>query len=393
MGIDSLENKEKPKISKDYKEKSIKLTLVGIFLFLIAILINTFFGKSFSNDKKDTTVIENKEIENIPIQEITDEAVFSGKYFEKTKKETKEINNDVVKIQEKIEEKINTENLSSSNIYNEALKTYYEKLIQDEEQARTSGIGFTTNNNSIKPSNSENNFSKNQEHVFSNNFAPDYYNQQNVQNEKRNFLTNTKQDKFYNSYNEENPISKYEVMAGTFIPATLVTGINSGLPSNSIAIVRENVYDSVTGNFLLIPKGTKIMGKYDSGVSFGQDRLLIIWQRLIFPNGKYIGLDNMGGVDLSGYAGFSGKVNNHFMKLLQGVVLSSIMGAGGAIVTDNGEDDWRTEAGKGAGQVILDFGNKIGEKIINIPPKIEIPQGYRFNIIVQSDLILSPYGE
>ncbi len=391
MEIDSLENKEKPKISKDYKEKSIKLTLLGVFLFLTIILINTFFGGSFSNNKKDVPVIENNKVENIDIQEITDEDVFSGNYFEKTKKEIEKTDDNIEKIEEKVQEKNSLENSNNLNFYNEALKAYYEKLIQDEEQARTSGIGFSTNN-STNSLNTGNNSLENQGHVFSNNFVPDYYNQQNMQNEKRDFLTNTKQNKFYNSYNEENPISKYEVMAGTFIPATLITGINSDLPSNSVAIVRENVYDSVTGNFILIPKGTKIIGTYDSGVSFGQDRLLIIWQRLIFPNGKYIGLDNMSGVDLSGYAGFTGKVNNHFMKLLQAVVLSSAMGAGSAIVTDNGEDDWRTEAGKGAGQVILDFGNKMGEKIINRQPTIEIPQGYRFNITVQSDLVLSPYG-
>ncbi|MCF0172075.1 MAG: TrbI/VirB10 family protein, partial [Fusobacterium varium] len=121
------------------------------------------------------------------------------------------------------------------------------------------------------------------------------------------------------------------------------------------------------------------------------DRLLIVWKRLIFPNGKYIGLSNMNGVDLSGYAGFSGKVNNHFFDLLKAVVLSSAMGAGGAIVTDNGEDDWRTEAGRGAGEVILNFGNKMGDRILNRQPTIEIPQGYRFNITVRSDIVLSPY--
>ena len=101
----------------------------------------------------------------------------------------------------------------------------------------------------------------------------------------------------------------------------------------------------------------------------------------------------MGGIDLSGYAGFKGKVNNHFLKLLQAVVLSSAMGAGSAIVTDNDKDDWRSEAGKGAGQVIIDFGNKMGEKILNRQPTIEIKQGYRFNIMVQSDLILTPYED
>ncbi len=105
MEIDSLENKEKPKISKDYKEKSIKLTLLGVFLFLTIILINTFFGGSFSNNKKDVPVIENNKVENIDIQEITDEDVFSGNYFEKTKKEIEKTDDNIEKIEEKVQEK------------------------------------------------------------------------------------------------------------------------------------------------------------------------------------------------------------------------------------------------------------------------------------------------
>ncbi len=139
------------------------------------------------------------------------------------------------------------------------------------------------------------------------------YMAQNMQKEKKIFIENSKTGNFYNPFTEANPISPYEVMAGTMIPAILVTGINSDLPSESVAVVREDVYDTVTGNVLLIPKGTRVIGEYDSGISYGQDRLLIVWKRLIFPNGKYIGLSNMNGVDLSGYAGFSGKVNNHFL--------------------------------------------------------------------------------
>ncbi|MGL4865791.1 MAG: TrbI/VirB10 family protein [Cetobacterium sp.] len=387
-----LENIPKPQITKDYNNIAIKLTMIAVVLIILLAVGNAIYSsmnlqipnketeKEKPNDRQELTITDSNTMD-------------SQNYFNKKKIKNTEL-------KEEIQQNNNAQNVSSVQQNNsfidnsELMRAYYSKLIQEEEQARSSGIGFSgvianSQNSNMSGYNGANTGGNS---GYSQPGFQDQYAQQNMQGQKREFVENVKQNKFYNSYQEEKAISPYEVMAGTFIPATLITGINSDLPSNSVAVVRENIYDSVTGNFLLIPKGTKIIGTYDSGVSFGQDRLLIVWQRLIFPNGKYIGLDNMNGVDLSGYAGFTGKVNNHFMKLLQAVVLSSAMGAGSAIVTDNGEDDWRTEAGKGAGQVILDFGNKMGEKILNRQPTIEIKQGYRFNIMVQSDLILTPYG-
>jgi type IV secretory pathway VirB10-like protein len=388
-----MDNIPKPQISTDYKRQAIRLSIVGISL-IVCLAVGNAIYKSLNpkvtiKEQQDEISEKNEEIE------ITDNDM-NIQYYDKVKinNTTSEINN-------------TTENSNSNQNYNqnynhydnydykaEMMRAYYSKLIQEEEQARTSNIGFSKGTTNTQSTNrNEYNGASNNNLGYGNTNFPNQYAQQNMQQEKNDFLQNARQSKFYNSYQEEQPISKFEIMAGTFIPATLITGINSDLPSNSVAVVRENVYDTVTGNHLLIPKGTKIIGTYDSGVSFGQDRLLIVWQRLIFPNGKYIGLDNMGGIDLSGYAGFKGKVNNHFLKLLQAVVLSSAMGAGSAIVTDNDKDDWRSEAGKGAGQVILDFGNKMGEKILNRQPTIEIKQGYRFNIMVQSDLILTPYED
>lgn len=390
----SLENIPKPQISKDYNRQAIRLTMVAVGLIILLAVGNAVY-KSL-NPKVN---VEQPAKEEVTSNEtITDEDTMGGqKYYDKNKKEN--VSN--INASSNVESNNNIETHQSQYVEQnygydkgELLRAYYAKLIQEEEQARSSGIGFSTGSSSGQNNGSSNSgYGNNQNNIYSQGNFPDQYTQQNMQEQKKDFLENAKQSKFYNSYQEEMPISKYEVMAGTFIPATLITGINSDLPSKSVAVVRENVYDSVTGNHLLIPKGTKIIGIYDSGIAFGQDRLLIVWQRLIFPNGKYIGLDNMGGIDLSGYAGFTGKVNNHFLKLLQAVVLSSAMGAGSAIVTDNDNDDWRSEAGKGAGQVILDFGNKMGEKILNRQPTIEIKQGYRFNIMVHSDLVLTPYGE
>lgn len=215
----------------------------------------------------------------------------------------------------------------------------------------------------------------------------------NRQESKRNFLMNEQAQKYYQSNFMIEQLSEFEIKAGDFIPAILQTGINSDLPSKTIvAIVSENVRDTIRGKHILIPQGTKIIGVYDSSITFGQERLLIIWQRLIFPNGKTIGLDNMQGVDLSGKAGITGDVNNHFSTLLKGVILSSIMGSAGAIVTER-KNDWRGAATEGAGEQIVTIGDNFAERALSRQPTITIEPGTRFNIIVHSDLILEPYGE
>ena len=215
----------------------------------------------------------------------------------------------------------------------------------------------------------------------------------NRQESKKNFLMNEQAQKFYQTNFLVEQLSEFELKAGDFIPATLQTGINSDLPSKVIvAVVSENVRDTISGKHILIPQGTRVVGTYDSSVTFGQERLLVVWQRLIFPDGKSIGLDNMQGVDLSGKAGITGEIDNHFGTLLKGVVLSSIMGSAGAIVTDR-KNDWRGAAAEGAGEQIVTIGDRFAERALSRQPTINIEPGTRLNIMVHSDLILEPYGE
>ncbi|MDR1831822.1 MAG: TrbI/VirB10 family protein [Fusobacteriaceae bacterium] len=220
--------------------------------------------------------------------------------------------------------------------------------------------------------------------------SPEDYDQ-NRQGSKVKFLESKRAQNFYLGSTTIPAISPYELKAGSFIPAVLMTAINSDLPAKTIvALVRENVFDSVTGNFLLIPQGTRVVGTYDSNVTFGQNRLLVIWQRLIFPNGSSLNLENMQGIDLTGKAGLTGKVNNHFAQLLKGVVLASAMGAAAAIM-DNDERSWEGRATNGAGEEIVTIGNSFAEKALGRQPTIEIAQGARINISVHSDMILEPY--
>jgi len=254
-----------------------------------------------------------------------------------------------------------------------------DKLFQEAELARRSGIGFGVNNRKSEK--------------ISSGQITDISRDQNLneQGDKESFLKNEESNAAYLGNFEEDPISPYEVKAGTIIPGIMITGINSDLPGSIVGQVRESVFDTVSGNYLLIPQGTKIFGTYDSNVTWGQNRSLIVWQRLIFPNGKSINLSNMPGVDLTGQAGFSDKVNNHFSTLLKGVVLTSITGAGSAIVTNDENSDYESEAAKAAGIAIINVGNNFAEKALGRQPTIEIRAGYRFNIMVNSDIILTPY--
>lgn len=220
---------------------------------------------------------------------------------------------------------------------------------------------------------------------------------QNMQDEKRTFTSEKRGWSPYLLAALQHPISRYEIKAGTIIPSLLITGINSDLPGQIVAQVRENVYDTVTGRFLLIPQGSRLVGEYDSKVAYGQERALIVWSRLIMPNGNSINLEGMPGVDMSGYAGLKDQVNNHYAKLLTGVVLGSVIGAGAQIAT-GGQGSPNTPASfgqlavAGAAQNINQAGQQITQKNLNLQPTIEIRPGMKLNIFVTRDMVLKPYS-
>jgi type IV secretion system protein VirB10 len=223
---------------------------------------------------------------------------------------------------------------------------------------------------------------------------------QNMQQEKRDFV---KEEKTLGDAKQaylKNPLipafSRYEVKAGSIIPGVMITGINSDLPGKLVGQVRENVFDTVTGRYLLIPQGTRVIGAYDSKVAYAQERVLIVWTRLIFPNGDSIDLEGMDGVDLSGYAGLTDKVNNHWTKLITGVVLSSILSAGSKVAAGNnqvGTASFAQQAASGASEAVNTVGAKFTEKNLNIQPTLEIRPGSKFNVFVNKDMILKRYKQ
>ncbi|MEP3890738.1 MAG: TrbI/VirB10 family protein [Hellea sp.] len=213
---------------------------------------------------------------------------------------------------------------------------------------------------------------------------------QNRQDAKQAFLKRDA-DGIYNSHGLVSPRSPYQVMAGNLIPASLVTGLNSDLPGQVIGQVTENVYDTVTGQHLLIPQGSRLIGRYDSVIAFGQSRALVVWTRLILPNGDSIQLDNLPGSDSQGFAGLKDKVDKHTWQFIKGAALSSLLSIGAELASDDG--DRLTRALQNAGQDTANIaGQRIIDRNLNVQSTLKVRQGWRFNVIVSRDLILKPYG-
>ncbi len=214
----------------------------------------------------------------------------------------------------------------------------------------------------------------------------------NRQLHKLSFLDGKADTSIYNPHRLESPVSPYQLMAGTIIPASLVTGLNSDLPGLTIAQVTENVYDTVTGRFLLIPQGTRLIGKYDSVVAFGQKRALVVWQRLILPNGTSVLIDNLPATDEAGYAGLEDEVDFHTWQLLKGIGLATLIGVGTELSFGDQENDLVAAIRESAQQNTSRSGDTLVQKTLDIQPTITVRPGWPVRIIVSKDMVLKPYG-
>jgi len=189
----------------------------------------------------------------------------------------------------------------------------------------------------------------------------------------------------------QDPASPYLVMAGTVIPASLVTGINSDLPGMVIAQVTGNVYDTVTGRHLLIPQGARLIGRYDSVIAFGQSRALVVWHRIVMPDGSSILLDNLPAADTAGNAGLEDEVDFHTGRLVAGVALATLLGVGTELTFGEDEGDLLRALRESAQESVNRAGQEITRRNLDIPPTITVRPGWPLRIIVQKDLRLRPY--
>ena len=219
---------------------------------------------------------------------------------------------------------------------------------------------------------------------------------QNRQTQKLAFLEKASKqlDTPYLAATRKAAISPLEIKTGTIIPATMVDGINSDLPGDLTSQVSENVYDTATGQHLLIPQGTKAFGTYDSQVAYAQSRLLIVWKRLIFPDGSTLELAGMPGADAGGYAGFHDKVDNHYFRLISGAVLTSLLSAGFQLSqpttstsSTNGSIDAMQVGAAAVGQQVSQLGLEISRRNLSVQPTIIVRPGYQFVIKVNRDVV------
>ena len=185
--------------------------------------------------------------------------------------------------------------------------------------------------------------------------------------------------------------SPHAILAGTIIPASLITGLNSDLPGTTIAQVTENVYDTVMGEFLLIPQGTRLIGKYDSVVAYGQKRALLVWTRIILPNGNSIVIDNLPATDVAGYAGLEDEVDIHTWQLLKGIGMATLLGVGTQLSIGNDESDLVKALRESVQQTTNRAGQRIVERELDVQPTITVRPGWPLRVIVSRDLVMKPY--
>ncbi|HWU67358.1 MAG TPA: TrbI/VirB10 family protein [Stenotrophobium sp.] len=218
---------------------------------------------------------------------------------------------------------------------------------------------------------------------------------QNRQGQKEAFMAKGGDAATSNSGTLRTPASPYTVMAGTVIPAALVTGINSDLPGSIIAEVTQPVYDTATGRYLLIPQGSRLIGRYDSQVAFGQRRMLLVWLRLVLPDASSIALDKLPGIDPAGYAGLEDGVDWHWSRVLAGAALSTLLGVSSEMAMSN-------QGNLNNGNTVIalrdsaqDTANQVGQEItrrnLSIQPTLMARPGLPVEVMVDKDLILRPY--
>ena len=215
----------------------------------------------------------------------------------------------------------------------------------------------------------------------------------NAQGRKNELVGHANRDDDINPHALAQSVSPWILQAGSIIAASLITGLNSDLPGLVTAQITENVYDSVTGRGLLIPQGSRLIGSYDSVVAFGQSRALVVWQRIILPDGSSIRIDNVPATDTQGYAGLSDRIDRHTWQLLKGVALSTLLGVGTELSFGSTESDLVRAIRESAQQSGARAGDQLVTRNLNIQPTLRVRPGWPLRVVVHKDIILpGPWG-
>ncbi len=226
----------------------------------------------------------------------------------------------------------------------------------------------------------------------------DAYEVQNGQSRKEAFLAYAHKTQIgdYLQSTREAPLSRFEIKAGWEIPAVLEQGLNSDLPGEVKALVTQNVYDTATGMYLLIPQGSRLVGRYDSHISYGQDGVQVAWSRIIYPDASSVDLDGMAGLDAHGNAGLRSDVDHHYRSLIGGMALTSMFNAAFAITQARNQNvlviNPASAAEAAVGAEVSETGSQLARRNLNRQPTIKVPAGYKFTVRVNRDILFdAPY--
>lgn len=213
----------------------------------------------------------------------------------------------------------------------------------------------------------------------------------NAQQRKLDFVSRSGGSESVNPHRLEAPRSPYVLAAGSVIAASLLTGLNSDLPGMVTAQVTQNAFDSASGRTLLIPQGSRLIGDYDSVVAFGQSRALLVWKRIVFPDGSSIQIDNMPASDGAGYAGLSDRVDHHSWQLLKGIALSTLLGVGSELSLNGSDGDLARALAESAQLNGARAGDQLVSRNLNVQPTLKVRPGFPVRVLVQKDLVLRPW--
>lgn len=263
-----------------------------------------------------------------------------------------------------------------------------QRLNQESEAARISKVFASTNASTAPPRDASQQAATNSASSADEAFS------QNGQDRKLLFVNAPVDRRTTAPDRLSRPASPFVIQAGTIIPAALITGIRSDLPGQITAQVTEAVYDTPTGRAKLVPQGTRLISIYDSQVAFGQSRVLLVWTRLIMPNGRSIVLERQQGADAGGYSGLEDEVDNHWKQLLGAAALSTLLGVGSELGSgaDTGSNTAVLQALRlGSANSLNQTGQQVVRRNLNIQPTLTVRPGFPVNVIVNRDLVLEPY--
>jgi type IV secretion system protein VirB10 len=259
-----------------------------------------------------------------------------------------------------------------------------QRMSQEGEAARTSKVFASVNVRSpaaATPSEANPNAVSSSDETFA----------QNGQDRKLAFVNGSIDRRTTSPDRVTKPASPYVVQAGSVISAALITGIRSDLPGQIAAQVTENIFDTPTGRSLLIPQGARLIGIYDSQIALGQSRALLVWTRLILPNGRSIILERQPGADTGGYSGLQDEVDHRWSELFKAALLSTLLSVGAEFGSGNGDNAVLQALRRGAGDSLNQTGQQIVRRNLNMQPTLTIRPGFPVRVIVNRDLVLEPY--